>query len=121
MKIQTNVPLVGQYFHSIGPDGMLLWQGIVIGNPQPGWYLLQLFEWLMGEPNVRRLVRIEEMTTWLFYPDDVTMAHSYERGVARAGGKYRAPEPAPEPLSDADIQRVLDARRSRSYPPDSNS
>ena len=34
--------LVGQYFHSI-EDGYLQWQGTVIGNPEPGWYLLQLF------------------------------------------------------------------------------
>lgn len=83
-------PLVGQFFHSIGKDtGKVEWQGEVIGNPEPGWYLLQLFEWLMGEPNVRHLVRIEDMRDWLFYQDVETMDHSYKYGAARAGGPFR--------------------------------
>ncbi len=53
---------------------------------------MQLFEWGMGEPNVRRLVRIEYMGTWLFYEDVEAMRMSYFDGVARAGGPYRDPD-----------------------------
>jgi hypothetical protein len=86
---QTQKPeaLVGQYFHSIEDNGTLKWQGVVIGNPEPGWYLLQLFEWLAGEPNVRRLIRIEALGNWLFYQSGEAMVHSYEYGAAR---QYRA-------------------------------
>lgn len=89
-KANGGAVLIGQFFHSIGKDtGKIQWQGCIIGNPEPGWYLVQLFEWAMGEPNVRRLVRIEDMEGWLFYPDGEAMTHSYEYGIARAGGNYR--------------------------------
>lgn len=82
--------LVGHYFHSIGrDDGKVEWQGVVIENPEPGWYLVQLFGWLMGDPNVQRLVHIESMEHWLFYENAEAMTFSYERGVAQKGGRYR--------------------------------
>ncbi|HEY5043711.1 MAG TPA: hypothetical protein VIK53_17195 [Verrucomicrobiae bacterium] len=65
----------------------------MIANPLQGWYLVQLFGWLDGSPNVQRLVRIEDMESWLFYDDTEMMQYSYEHGVARADGKYRAPDP----------------------------
>lgn len=86
--------LVGQFFHSIGKDDdQLEWQGHIIGNPEPGWYLLQLFDWAMGEPNVNRLMRIEDMGHWLFYSDAEAMAASYREGVAREGARYRRNKP----------------------------
>ena len=77
----TNV-LVGQWFHSLTPDGRIKWQGHIVGMPQPGVYLVQCFEWFMGEPSVRQLVKLEDMLDWLFYPDDEAMKFSYEHGVA---------------------------------------
>ncbi len=89
-EIESEQQLLGQCFHSIGKDtGKVEWQGEVIGNPEPGWYLLQLFEWGMGEPNVRRVARIEDMEHWLFYEDAEAMKFSYEHGAAREGGPYR--------------------------------
>jgi hypothetical protein len=74
--------LVGKYFHSI-VDETVQWKGVVIGRPEPGWYLLQLFSWVKGEPSNQQLVRIEEMRGWLFYPDAEAMNYSYEYGEAR--------------------------------------
>ena len=65
--------LVGKYFHSANEDNKIEWQGVVIGQPHPGWYLVQLFEWTSGEPSVQRLVPIEKMMGWLFYPDANSM------------------------------------------------
>lgn len=84
--------LLGRFFHSLGEDGKIEWQGSVLANPFQDWYLVQLFSWLDGNPNVQRLVRIEDMKSWLFYEDTETMQYSYEHGVARAGGKYRDSE-----------------------------
>jgi len=81
--------LEGQFFHSVNEAGEVEWQGQVIGSPAPGWYLVQLFEWFCGEPNVRRLVQLQTMEHWLFYESDEAMCFSYEHGVARQGGKYR--------------------------------
>jgi hypothetical protein len=80
--------MIGKYFHSI-VDGIVFWQGKVIGNPAPGWYLVQLFDWIMGTKNICRLVKLEDMKEWLFYPDSDSMKYSYEYGVAREGGPYR--------------------------------
>jgi len=94
-QTQESESLVGQYFHSIGDNGILKWQGVVIGNPEPGWYLLQLFEWLAGTPNVRVLIKIEALANWLFYGSAEAMAHSYEHGAARTyRAEYRLPTKA---------------------------
>jgi hypothetical protein len=61
--------LIGKYFHSANENNKVEWQGVVIGEPLPGWYLVQLFEWKSGELSVQRLVPIEKMIGWLFYPD----------------------------------------------------
>jgi len=61
--------VVGKYFHSANETNKVEWQGVVIGEPHPGWYLVQLLDWSSGEPSVQRLVPIEKMIGWLFYPD----------------------------------------------------
>lgn len=82
--------IIGQYFHSISKeDNQLHYQGVVLSNPEPGWYYLQLLEWGFGQPSVRKLERIENMDNWLFYEDAEAMKYSYDHGVARQGGKYR--------------------------------
>ena len=68
--------LVGKYFHSVNGNNKVEWPGVVIGEPHPGWYLVQLFDWTSGAPSVQRLVPIEKMTGWLFYPDRDAMTAS---------------------------------------------
>jgi hypothetical protein len=68
--------LVGKYFHAANEDNKVKWQGVVIGEPHPGWYLVQLFDWASGKPSVQRLVPIENMNAWLFYPDRDAMTSS---------------------------------------------
>jgi hypothetical protein len=82
---------VGMFFHSL-KDGEVHWQGTVLSSPEQGWYLVQLFEWFSGSPNVCRLVRFEDMQDWLFYPDCEAMKFSYEYGAAREGGPYNKKE-----------------------------
>jgi hypothetical protein len=69
--------LVGKYFHGVNESNKVEWQGVVIGEPNPGWYLVQLFDWATGKPDVQRLVPIEKMHAWLFYPDRDAMTSSY--------------------------------------------
>ena len=68
--------LVGKYFHGANENNKVECQGVVIGEPHPGWYLVQLFDWASGNPSVQRLVPIEKMIAWLFYPDRDAMASS---------------------------------------------
>jgi len=69
--------LVGKYFHGANENNKVEWQGVVIGEVNPGWYLVQLFDWATGKPSVQRLVPIEKMNAWLFYPDRDAMTSSY--------------------------------------------
>ena len=71
--------LVRKYFHSANENNKIEWQGVVIGEPQPGWYLVQLFEWSSGEPTVQRVVPIEKMIGWSFYPDANAMTFGSKR------------------------------------------
>jgi hypothetical protein len=73
--IQTE-RLVGKYFHAANENNKVEWQGTVIGEPHPGWYLVQLFDWASGEPSVQRVVPIERMNAWLFYTDRDAMTSS---------------------------------------------
>ena len=68
--------LVGKYFHWANENNKVECQGLVIGEPHPGWYLVQLLDWASGKPSVQRLVPIEKMTAWLFYPDRDAMTSS---------------------------------------------
>lgn len=71
--------VVGKYFQSADETSKIEWQGIVIGEPHPGWYLVQLFDWTSGEPSVQRLVPIEKMIGWLFFPDARAMTFDSKR------------------------------------------
>lgn len=73
--------LIGRFFHSI-EGGKISGQGTVIGRISDERYLVQLFEWAMGEPSVQRIVSASEMSPWLFYSDAEEMRHSYEHGTA---------------------------------------
>jgi hypothetical protein len=77
MNEQTQ--LVGLYFHTFLKDNEIQWQGIVVGNPQPGWYLVQLFEWLNGTDSNIKLVMMEDMLHWQFYADKAGFDLGYEK------------------------------------------
>ena len=82
--------LVGKYFHSVNETNKSEWRGVVIGELQPGWYLVQLFEWTSGEPSVQRLVPIEKMIGWSFYPDTDAMMSGSQRSLALDSGAQAA-------------------------------
>jgi hypothetical protein len=82
--------LVGKYFHSANETNKVEWQGLVIGEPHPGWYLVQLFEWVSGEPSVQRLVPIEKMIGWLFYPDADAMTFGSKHSQYQIRERSRA-------------------------------
>lgn len=77
--------LVGCYFHSLNEDGTASWQGQVQSSPEPGVYLVQLYEWGFGRPSVMRLVRIEDMIGWNFYATAEDWTDYYERVLGPLG------------------------------------
>lgn len=84
MDAQTQ--LVGLYFHTFNKLGKpspeyleMHWQGIVVGNPEPEWYLVQLFEWLNGTDSNIQLVTMQDMLEWKFYADKAGFDLGYEK------------------------------------------
>jgi hypothetical protein len=83
-------PLIGKFFHSLEAN-KIAWQGEILGSPQPGWYLRQLFEWLGGQPSMQRLVPFAELKSWLSYDSSEQMVFSYDYGSASSfSAKFRA-------------------------------
>jgi len=76
-------PLSGKFFHSIGQDGFLCWQGQVLGEVQAGFFLVQLFSWLDGDETNCEIVPFEDMLGWLFYQTSEEMVYSYDYGPAK--------------------------------------
>ena len=73
--------LTGRFFHTLH-DGVINWQGEVLGQVHEDVFLVQLFEWVMGEPNIQKAVRLAEMEEWVFYASQEEMNRSYEHGYA---------------------------------------
>jgi hypothetical protein len=87
-KTKTQDVLVGKFFHS-WKDGAIHWQGHILGSPAQGVYLVQLFEWLMGEPSSQHLVRLEDMCGWTFYSTCEHMNEVGDREMRRERARER--------------------------------
>jgi len=83
-RTPTADSLVGLYFHSDAERG---WQGCVIARPEPGFYLVETFDWIIGQSHSQHLVRIEDMLAWQFYDTAKWMNNMHCDGV---NGEWRA-------------------------------
>ena len=88
--------MIGSFFHSHDSDGVVAWQGQVVDNPEPGYWLVQLLNWTTGDETIAQLVTIEEMKGWHFYSDKDSMDWVYERAKDK---KVLASIMSPEKLS----------------------
>ena len=71
-------PLKGLFFHSLKDDGLTIeWQGKILAQVNKDYYLVQLFEWFVGEPSACKLVSFAFMLNWNFYPDNKSMRQAY--------------------------------------------
>ena len=75
----------GKFFHSFNKDGEVEWQGYVMAEQAPGYYLVQLFEWFAGTPSTQKVVHIGSMADWEFYGTGDEMNDAYERRTGRPG------------------------------------
>jgi hypothetical protein len=78
--------LIGKWFHSFDAEGDIKWQGRILGKPD-GLYLVQLHEWLMGDPSDQILVAPPDMKGWHFYDSPEAMRAAYEVERDRRGAK----------------------------------
>lgn len=71
------VGLVGCYFHSI-EAGEIKWQGLVVSKITEDYYLVQLFEWMLGQPNCLKLTHLSQMSDWHFYHSSSAMREAWQ-------------------------------------------
>jgi hypothetical protein len=84
----TSDGLIGKCFHIFGGDGKVARQGRVVAVVGPSHYLVQYFDWALGEPNTMAVVSVETMAvtaeherkpgSWQFYEDADHMNRWYE-------------------------------------------
>jgi hypothetical protein len=71
--VLTPKTLVGSWFHRL-EDEEVVWQGVVVAEPQPGAYLVQIDKQEPGVENVQRLIGISQMFSdddeWRFYDSE---------------------------------------------------
>jgi hypothetical protein len=76
--VKQQHPLVGQYFLTyVEKDGKInrQWQGCVLEVINDDTLIVQLYEWILGNPSTRQLVPIVDTLTeqngvrWDFFPD----------------------------------------------------
>jgi hypothetical protein len=92
--------LVGKFFHSFTRDlprkgrGEVQNQGVVLSNLGGGYFVIQLFDWVLGDPSSTLVVHIERMASngWEFYESATEMSERYEH-YYRFGGRRRAVKP----------------------------
>lgn len=78
MELQSD-SLVGSYFHGNNDQR---YQGVVVAEPVPGIYLVELFDWITGfDSSEQILVKIESMLDWHFYDTAEWMNNAYKSGV----------------------------------------
>ena len=75
--------LIGQWFHSFNSDGRLRWQGQVLSAVKGDKFLVQLYEWVTGCENDRRIVAADAMTGWSFYAKNEDMRTGYQKVILR--------------------------------------
>jgi hypothetical protein len=71
-------PLVGRWFHSFAPSGVVQWQGQVLRRVSRDLFLVQLYEWFVGCASDEKLVRLADMVGWSFYDTNEQMNDAYE-------------------------------------------
>ena len=71
--------LTGKFFHSFTEKGVIRWQGKILDHADPCTYLVQLYEWVVGEPSCQQFVDVEEIAGWAFYDDHDAWVDAYER------------------------------------------
>src|SRR5215831_12635152 len=90
-NVELKSGLIGRGFHVFretkSRKRAIKYQGVVRARIEDGLYLVQYFEWFVGEPSTLELVRIEEMLEWQFYEDTEHMNFWYEH-------RYHKPDDA---------------------------
>lgn len=81
VKSVKDDPLRGKWFHSFTEDGRTCWQGQVLDRTANG-YVVQLYDWIMGEPSCQKYVDESKLENWDFYHTHIDMNDRYQNVLA---------------------------------------
>lgn len=72
--------LVGKWFHTFDENGKVEYQGEICDSiaRKPGYYLVELYEWISGGPSCYKVVHIDNMDGWSFYDSADHMNRCYD-------------------------------------------
>ena len=76
---KVNNGLVGMYCLTFRDGGKVSHQGKIVGMVDSGIYIVQWFEWMMGEPTNLSIVAVESMFEWKFYSSQDDWHEAAER------------------------------------------
>lgn len=98
--------LVGRYFHTFKlndkGEKILQCQGRIEANPEPSWYVVVYFDFLIGDYCYEELVKIEDMKEWFLYDTAEWWKNSYAHGPAR---NYRFDVVEERKLAEAELKK----------------
>lgn len=83
----------GMFFLTFGKEGFVAYQGRIVRELPLGHFLVQHFEWMLGDANGFAVVPIAEMVDWRFYDD----AEWWRDEATREAERHRAHLDRPEP------------------------
>lgn len=55
------------YFHVPAGGALSTYRGQIVSQVEPGWYLVQFFDWLVGGPSHMAVIPLGAMCDWMFY------------------------------------------------------
>jgi len=81
-------PLLGHWFHTFGScetcgGAIVEKQGQILSQLSNGAYIVQWFEWMVGEPTHQEIVVADQMIGWHFYDtgEEMKNTYTYELGL----------------------------------------
>lgn len=74
----TNKSIVGHWFHSFR-DGRCCWQGQIVGTHGKSHLIVELYEWVAGSSNGRKVVPLADAEGWTLYRTAGEMNSAYDK------------------------------------------
>jgi len=69
LMARKKVGIVGKWFLAFNQEGKLDLQGRVLERMKEGIYLIETYGWSEGEVYDERIISVDKMCNWRFYPD----------------------------------------------------
>ena len=69
LMARKKVGIVGKWFLAFNQEGKLDLQGRILERMKEGIYLIETYGWSEGEVYDERIISVDKMCNWRFYPD----------------------------------------------------